>query len=416
MLNNKRKKTIVCFTASFPFGLKETFFENELPFLAKAFERVIIVPTYNPSGKRETRSVPENVVFSEPTVVNNKALRIIQGVFNLSPIRYHVIDFFKSKVYKKKSSFERWLNSLLVYRKLYAKFNLLSKRENLSKDTLLYSYWAEAPLFVTKMCARYKRVVRMHRSDFYTEFSGDYLPLRQQIYNACDLLAPISQDIVRTLKAKYKIEEGKIHLSYLGVSNSSLSHSNSFNRDQEITDPIRIVSCSRVDPEKRVNLIKDALLSYNGNRAIEWHHFGDGKLFKQLKASISDLPKQINVALHGWTLQEQLFSFYKAQYVTWFVNVSLSEGIPVSIMEAMSFGIPVIATDVGGTREIVSKKNGYLILENFDPKDLLQLFVNNTGETYLEKRKNAYTVWMTNFNAEKNYKEFVQRLLDLVDQ
>ena len=47
-----------------------------------------------------------------------------------------------------------------------------------------------------------------------------------------------------------------------------------------------------------------------------------------------------------------------------FLNVSEYEGVPVSVMEAQSFGIPVIATAVGGTPEIVNEENGFLLPEN----------------------------------------------------
>lgn len=46
--------------------------------------------------------------------------------------------------------------------------------------------------------------------------------------------------------------------------------------------------------------------------------------------------------------------------------MSLSEGIPVSIMEAISFGIPIIATNVGGNAEIVNDETGVLIPVNID--------------------------------------------------
>ena len=46
-----------------------------------------------------------------------------------------------------------------------------------------------------------------------------------------------------------------------------------------------------------------------------------------------------------------------------FLTVSANEGIPVSIMEAQSFGIPVIATDVGGISEIVNNVNGSYFLQ-----------------------------------------------------
>lgn len=53
-----------------------------------------------------------------------------------------------------------------------------------------------------------------------------------------------------------------------------------------------------------------------------------------------------------------------------FVNPSYAEGLPTSILEAGAIGIPIIATDVGGTREIITDElNGYLIT----PKDIIGL-------------------------------------------
>jgi glycosyltransferase involved in cell wall biosynthesis len=53
--------------------------------------------------------------------------------------------------------------------------------------------------------------------------------------------------------------------------------------------------------------------------------------------------------------------FYSNNPVDLFLNVSESEGIPVSIMEAMAAGIPVIATDVGGSAEIVDDSVGTIV-------------------------------------------------------
>lgn len=55
-----------------------------------------------------------------------------------------------------------------------------------------------------------------------------------------------------------------------------------------------------------------------------------------------------------------------------FVNPSYSEGLPTTILEAASVGIPIIATDVGGTREILINGMGCLI----EPRDIKALSKN----------------------------------------
>jgi glycosyltransferase involved in cell wall biosynthesis len=58
------------------------------------------------------------------------------------------------------------------------------------------------------------------------------------------------------------------------------------------------------------------------------------------------------------------------------VNPSYSEGLPTSILEAASVGIPIIATDVGGTKEMFMDKMGFLIKEK-DTKKLLESLIKS---------------------------------------
>lgn len=61
---------------------------------------------------------------------------------------------------------------------------------------------------------------------------------------------------------------------------------------------------------------------------------------------------------------DQVMNYYKEHHFDVFINMSTNEGVPVSIMEAASFGIPIIATNVGGTSEIVQPSVGMLLSSN----------------------------------------------------
>src|SRR5690606_27302811 len=120
---------------------------------------------------------------------------------------------------------------------------------------------------------------------------------------------------------------------------------------------------------KRVHLIVSALQTIE-NQEIEWIHFGDGVLYNEVATLSKGLSSNIKSIFKGRVLNSEILNFYKNNYVDLFVNISTNEGIPVSIMEAFSFGIPTFATNVGATAELVNEFNGMLVEKDFDIQEL----------------------------------------------
>ena len=82
-------------------------------------------------------------------------------------------------------------------------------------------------------------------------------------------------------------------------------------------------------------------------------------------------------------------------------------------MEALSFGIPVIATDVGGTSELVSDKVGELISSTFTTESLgqnIEKLLNLKSEELLLLRSNARSIFELKVNAKINYLLFYQKI------
>ena len=112
----------------------------------------------------------------------------------------------------------------------------------------------------------------------------------------------------------------------------------------------------------------------------------------------------------------EVFNFYKDNQIDVFINTSSSEGIPVSIMEAQSFGVPVIATDVGGTKEIVNSKNGFFLSSNPSNDEIASAIIDaaNNNDKWTQKRIHSYNSWKEKYNAEENYSIFAKKLVGLI--
>ncbi|UPT65288.1 MAG: glycosyltransferase [Sphingobacteriales bacterium JAD_PAG50586_3] len=99
------------------------------------------------------------------------------------------------------------------------------------------------------------------------------------------------------------------------------------------------------------------------------------------------------------------------------VNTSNYEGLPVSFMEALSFGIPILAPNVGGIPEIVEHNlNGVLVQARPTAEQValaIKAIAGLSPNAYRIMRENAYAMWKNKFNAETNYAAFANEIISL---
>ena len=138
-------------------------------------------------------------------------------------------------------------------------------------------------------------------------------------------------------------------------------------------------------------------------------------LMDEIKKMAKDkLRDNIQYEFKGNVSNTELMKQYQDKNYYVFVNVSSSEGIPVSIMEATSFGIPCIATDAGGTKEIIrDKENGVLLSQNITANELTKKitdFCKLDSYQYKKNRNDARYFWNKKFNADYNYQKFINEI------
>ena len=256
------------------------------------------------------------------------------------------------------------------------------------------------------------KISRAHGSDIYEEKTETaYLPLLRFSASNLNAIFFVSKDGKSYFEEKTKMKNPDFFVSYLGVNRPDFDITKAKRSNKYV-----IVSCSNMIPLKRIDLIIYALASVKCAREIEWFHFGDGILrtgLEEIAGKTLGSLKGITYRFMGYYPNDDLLRFYSANRVDLFINASSTEGVPVSIMEAQSFGIPVIATDVGGVNEVVNEGTGSLMQADFSPEDLAQLIEHYSGLNEKESdgiRANAMRNWELNFNSATNYQEFILKV------
>lgn len=420
------------FTDRFPYGKGEAFIENEVPFLEKRFDRIYVIPTALTADVTTQRSLSEKFVVLPPANTDNLYAmgrpsnwqRVKWSLKYMIPwcaCAFFTKDFWQETRHLLQTSQLR-PNTLAALIRVVAPtrrnenhFKKIFKAYQLpiSDNYYLYSYWFNnypcSLESITGIGAKElkSRIMRSHRIDLYEEMHACcYIPLRQKSFKALDKLVLISDDGYRYITDRYPEYKEKCAVSRLGTKDYGVGPYSDRN-------PFVLVSCSYVIPVKRVHRIVDALSLIHNNR-IHWIHFGAGQDYDQLKQYATDKLKdnnKISFELKGQFLNKDLMVYYQNHPVSLFVNVSKSEGLPVSIMEATSFGIPVLATNVGGTSETFRDVNdGALLAEDFNDNELseqIMRFVTMEEKTYTEKRLETRNIWKERFDASRNYQQFI---------
>lgn len=128
---------------------------------------------------------------------------------------------------------------------------------------------------------------------------------------------------------------------------------------------VLIVSNIRV--EKGIDILLEAVSNNKNLSDTHFHIVGSTRndsYSKEIKYHINQLD---NVDHYFPVPPNDLIGFFQASDL--FVLPSRREGFNVSILEAMACGLPVVCTDTGGNKEIVSQKTG-LITKNINSRDI----------------------------------------------
>lgn len=245
------------------------------------------------------------------------------------------------------------------------------------------SFWRKAQLVKLGHALHKKVILHVHASrfkDFYNESSTKKREWIKDVLDKVDVLIVLSESWKKwfteigingdkiiilhnitpypTIIQEAKVQDGKIHFLFLGE----------IGKRKGVFDILNAISKNRSFFEKKLQL-----------------RIGGNRNEKKLLETIKKYELENIVFFEGWVGGEK-----KIELLNWadlYILPSFNEGLPISILEAMSYGLPIISTPVGGIPEVV-KGNGVLVTPGNikEIHDAIKKYIDNP--LLIEKERN----------------------------
>jgi len=399
---------LVLLTAAYPFGNKsETFLESEIEVLARRFRRILVLPSHRESG---ARPLPDNVELVEMgwldqpsratklrALASREAARVVAETLasaDAGPHLRHPRGFL-----------DILARNVLKLMELSA---LIEDRPGL-RDAIFYDYWFENSTVALALARRVGLVraaaCRAHGFDLYDDrWEGGVVPFRAFKLGGLDLVAPVSEFGTEYLSERAPASaKDRIRTFRLGVRLQP-------DLDPPRSDPPLVVSVGSMLPFKRVALVPEVLACVG--RPLRWVHLGDGPERAGVEKAVRRLPDCVRWELRGHVDNADVLRFYRENGVAAMMSLSTSEGLPVSMMEALSFGVPVVATGVHGVPEAVTEVTGILLRPDAGVGEMAAALCRALEPERFDRRR-IRAFFRERFEAGANYDRFADALIAL---
>lgn len=201
-----------------------------------------------------------------------------------------------------------------------------------------------------------------------------------------DCVIAVSKDIEKIIKKKYngvRVEQinNAITIPDVHAEEYKSKVKEKYNIEK---DNIWIAAASRLVNVKNVKMLIDAIakIAPADIEGIVVSIFGDGPLKSDLEQKIERCKLGDVIKMHGHN--NAIVDVMPAFDI--FVNTSIHEGMPMSILESMACGVLPVCTSVGGLKEIIEHSKNGMLVELNDTDALADIFVYLKNNTITRKK------------------------------
>ena len=249
-----------------------------------------------------------------------------------------------------------------------------------------------------KRLSKETKIILHHHGAEFDRFYNNLNENKKQKVN--DMLGKVDVNIVLSKRLintiRNKRPDAKIDVLYKGVN---VNDRNLYNNDGNI-----ILFLGRLGTRKGIYDLLNVIYDIKGQlkkKNIEVYMCGNGEIDK-VKKIVKEYDLETIVQHIGWINAEEKVKIFKKCIIN--ILPSYNEGLPMTILETMSWGIPNISTNIASIPEVIKNgQNGYLIKPG-DKKTMTRLIMKlvNDKEKRFEISKNAYNTISNEFSLETN--------------
>ncbi len=403
-----KPSTLILITSRFPYDsvTGPVFITPELPHLSRMFDRVIIMPMLadGPLRQIDLPNVEVDTCLIRHPLLRRKWTRGVL-LFNRHSLGAILRGSFDDLTYTLSA---RAVNVALRQR---------LKELGLTPDnTLLYSYWFESQADGAVMTG-FPTIIRGHGHDVWTSRGT---PLRRHTAARSATIYAASDAAADHFKSEFPDAADHIRTAPLGSLKkypdvTTKSHSS---KDAKLT----FLTSARAVEGKRPVLTYEFMKKLAVARPatqVKWIFVGDGDALPALRAAVGNdtdsgqLPPNLTVDLRGALDNSMVHDLYATEPIDWHILLTVSEGgRPISLCESLSYGVPVVATEVGGVPELIDDTCGLLLPPDPQSEEFVRGIAPYLDSDYRmeQLRHGALERWKETADAEKYSRDFATRI------
>ncbi|MDD3565960.1 MAG: glycosyltransferase family 4 protein [Methanothrix sp.] len=394
-------------TAHTPFGRGETFVLEEMAAMSDHGAELVIVPRNPPKEVFDEHAQQFIECAIWLPIINKKILLLFLKTLAVDPRVWVII----SRIFRNSRTLKILVKNLALVPKSFYISELFCKRG----IEHIHVHWGSTTSTMAWIASELTNIpwsMTLHRWDI-----AENNMLKLKVDRAA-IVRCISEDgrdeVLRIVGEEFR---EKVKILHMGVMLPELSSERSPlpRSDFAILCPANFV------PKKGHRFLIEAcaLLVTRGTKNLRCLLTADGPLEEEIRQQIAELGLEKIVHLVGRIPYGKLLDMYKIGEVDVVVLPSIvtsdgeREGIPVALMEAMAYGIPVISTETGGIPELLKDGAGLLVPPESSEKlaeAIAQLMSNRDLRMSLSQK--GYERILEDFNLRKN----IAILFDMMDK